>query len=205
MRCDETYFCFQCGAETFQSLAGFLVRCDLGVERFMDMKGIQVSIPGGFSCALRLIFPSKPQQAVIDVSIPGGFSCALRPNMKGSQGGLISGVSIPGGFSCALRLRQCRCEESNLAIVSIPGGFSCALRLPGSENIMIHWSKFQSLAGFLVRCDSLKSSFQGFNIAVSIPGGFSCALRHALMHADQRAILIRFNPWRVFLCVATRW
>ena len=62
--------------------------------------------------------------------------------------------------------------------VSIPGGFSCSLRprpLPGRQGLF--WM-FQSLAGFRARCDGIAPGQYWF-------------------------FEIRFNPWRVFVLVAT--
>ena len=112
-------------------------------------------------------------------------------------------VSIPGGFSCALRPHMCQPVGTSSSVpVSIPGGFSCALRLPSHRAHPSGMAEFQSLAGFLVRCDGTLSSETFIIYEVSIPGGFSCALRRDstafhLMEASS------FNPWRVFLCVAT--
>ena len=108
----------------FQSLLGFLMRCDTPVTAILVLRQ-RVSIPAGFSDALR-------QRAcvcvcrVLAVSIPAGFSDALRHHdliMKAVR----QYVSIPAGFSDALR----RCEDMStgcINIVSIPAGFSDALR-----------------------------------------------------------------------------
>ena len=63
-------------------------------------------------------------------------------------------VSIPAGFSDALRLQD-RLVHTAQIIVSIPAGFSDALRryrLPRKGSSM---KEFQSLLGFLMRCDDL--------------------------------------------------
>ena len=85
----------------FQSLAGFLVRCD--VNFIWSNAGQHVSIPGGFSCALRPLSGADCAGTVTIVSIPGGFSCALRPPAELDHRLMRFRVSIPGGFSCALR------------------------------------------------------------------------------------------------------
>ena len=61
--------------------------------------------------------------------------------------------------------------------VSIPAGFSDALRpvifgLPNRDDNM-----FQSLLGFLMRCDHFQYFLIDFQNMVSIPAGFSDALR----------------------------
>ena len=99
----------------FQSLLGFLMRCDRNVGAYQEMRD-QVSIPAGFSDALRL-YPSDALCVHSIVSIPAGFSDALRP------------VS------------------------------------PMACSFVLGW--FQSLLGFLMRCDiplrDNESGFIGFN------------------------------------------
>ena len=85
----------------FQSLLGFLMRCDrVKCLRFMQQK---VSIPAGFSDALRHSIRRYCKSASGTVSIPAGFSDALRPCTK-MPDSLQYIVSIPAGFSDALRL-----------------------------------------------------------------------------------------------------
>ena len=60
----------------FQSLLGFLMRCDHAATRFTAVDSF-VSIPAGFSDALRLLAREMEQQRSC-VSIPAGFSDALR-------------------------------------------------------------------------------------------------------------------------------
>ena len=110
--------------------------------------------------------------------------------------------------------------------VSIPGGFSWSLRLYGHSDLQSSFSGFQSLAGFLGRCD-LSSGFNPpIRLLVSIPGGFSWSLRRSIIRTirlkswvsipggfswslrlrsvgKRQAKSISFNPWRVFLVVAT--
>ena len=84
-------------------------------------------------------------------------------------------VSIPAGFSDALRpeLEQ---REAQPVPVSIPAGFSDALRPTGSFRSDPH-SSFQSLLGFLMRCDANYLGTLPVSGDVSIPAGFSDALR----------------------------
>ena len=63
-------------AVTFQSLLGFLMRCDLPVK-FERCRTYNVSIPAGFSDALRLDLHLSIFSKIV-VSIPAGFSDALR-------------------------------------------------------------------------------------------------------------------------------
>ena len=111
--------------------------------------------------------------------------------------------------------------------VSIPGGFSGSLRHLPSPRPMSCPMMFQSLAGFLARCDDCPGSRIERLVSVSIPGGFSGSLR---LHGGDGLHLARsvvsipggfsgslrlsgqlllsapwigFNPWRVFWLVAT--
>ena len=75
-------------------------------------------------------------------------------------------VSIPAGFSDALRpgLGICFMFQDT---VSIPAGFSDALRHRASF-IYMYDTKFQSLLGFLMRCDpeirtAVDAAYDGFN------------------------------------------
>ena len=65
----------------FQSLAGFLVRCD-SKSLDISINQIQFQSLAGFlvRCDLRRSSCSDP---IWIVSIPGGFSCALRPRWEG--------------------------------------------------------------------------------------------------------------------------
>ena len=85
-------------------------------------------------------------------------------------------VSIPAGFSDALRLNSLGVDRKLRSIrVSIPAGFSDALR-PRSSFVQSHQITFQSLLGFLMRCDdAVRIGAEGADW-VSIPAGFSDAL-----------------------------
>ena len=61
--------------------------------------------------------------------------------------------------------------------VSIPAGFSDALRHSYLRSGIGEQYLFQSLLGFLMRCDPRDFWRMSFFIAVSIPAGFSDALR----------------------------
>ena len=65
--------------------------------------------------------------------------------------------------------------------VSIPAGFSDALRLNFFKCVLICNHLFQSLLGFLMRCDRPVNSDLVTYAGVSIPAGFSDALRLPLM------------------------
>ena len=64
--------------------------------------------------------------------------------------------------------------------VSIPAGFSDALRQTVPLVNVKSRSLFQSLLGFLMRCDSIQRSGYEEDCLVSIPAGFSDALRHVV-------------------------
>ena len=79
MRCDRYCPCLADRERVFQSLLGFLMRCDPGIQNLC-------------------IHPDR-------VSIPIGFSDALRPGGRAGQREPSQQVSIPIGFSDALRLQ----------------------------------------------------------------------------------------------------
>ena len=62
--------------------------------------------------------------------------------------------------------------------VSIPAGFSDALRQDLLQSSSGGENRFQSLLGFLMRCDLPVSAQVRSVRQVSIPAGFSDALRH---------------------------
>ena len=70
---------------------------------------------------------------------------------------IVIQVSIPAGFSDALRHR-CHHVVIFGCVVSIPAGFSDALRLVANDPKYERWVLFQSLLGFLMRCDSFLDS-----------------------------------------------
>ena len=77
-----------------------------------------------------------------------------------------------------------RCDRSDAAyqchqFVSIPAGFSDALR-PCTPFVASVIAKFQSLLGFLMRCDDIVRDGLRAAMQVSIPAGFSDALRPAM-------------------------
>ena len=135
-----------------------------------------VSIPGGFSGSLRRLALSVVPELPHHVSIPGGFSGSLRPDHP------ASGKEDQGSFNPwrVFWLVATCCKEEDPA-----------------KQIM-----FQSLAGFLARCDCIGGAVDCDDISVSIPGGFSGSLRPNALVLMVRAAS-SFNPWRVFWLVAT--
>ena len=75
-------------------------------------------------------------------------------------------VSIPAGFSDALRQGD-QIMMKDETFVSIPAGFSDALRLKKGDTVTVFLPEFQSLLGFLMRCDlskgSMRKAMNGFN------------------------------------------
>ncbi len=132
----------------FQSLSGFLYRCDGGTVPELN--------------------------SVTVVSIPIGFSLSLRPYLSTTTFSSISLVSIPIGFSLSLRLGQWFIYPESLL-------------------------KFQSLSGFLYRCDSISGSSSARYSYVSIPIGFSLSLRPTLIPAPVRGAITRFQSLSGFL------
>ena len=133
----------------FQSLLGFLMRCDLGLaeigeggKKFQSLLGFLMRCDSVSLSSLLLC---------ISVSIPVGFSDALR--LIGSA----SAADVTNMFQSLLGFLM-RCDVSPF-LTSIP--------------IIM----FQSLLGFLMRCDlQCRTGMKSFG-TVSIPVGFSDALR----------------------------
>ena len=153
----------------FQSLLGFLMRCDLIRERSMSHTPPLFQSLLGFlmRCDLK---PTEFRHAYSEVSIPAGFSDALRPFFDFCVV-CHSSVSIPAGFSDALRLPPDKRKHEGRHDVSIPAGFSDALR--------------HVLRPVLIF------------VYVSIPAGFSDALRHKHRYLCY-PLLRSFNPCWVF-------
>ena len=83
----------------FQSLLGFLMRCDLNDARSSCIGPSFQSLLGFLMrCDYRLLFLRR---IAAKVSIPAGFSDALRPDGTRNETRIL--VSIPAGFSDALR------------------------------------------------------------------------------------------------------
>ena len=109
----------------FQSLLGFLIRCDEARSSVIN-NGVVVSIPIGFSNTLRPT-PVQPTYDIWRVSIPIGFSNTLRPSRTTTKQNYIKGFQSLLGFLI-------RCDQK------------------GAHPYFV-FSTFQSLLGFLIRCD----------------------------------------------------
>ncbi len=161
-----------------------------------------VSIPIGFSLSLRRRLRPLPRICRLQVSIPIGFSLSLRPP-SAWKSPPSSGVSIPIGFSLSLRRGGPPEDRAVRSAVSIPIGFSLSLRHVLAVHVSIHVYVFQSLSGFLYRCDC-NSHICGIadNSEFQSLSGF-------LYRCDVAATTFsggcsrRFNPYRVFSIVAT--
>ena len=81
------------------------------------------------------------KQPPVPVSIPAGFSDALRPKMAVASTPTLHQVSIPAGFSDALR-PQALGHQADSTLVSIPAGFSDALRHDGVSSFRCNSSSF---------------------------------------------------------------
>ncbi len=110
----------------FQSLSGFLYRCD-HIGRHERAAGAYVSIPIGFSLSLR------------------------RREIRKTSGATQTFQSLSGFL---YRCDICREPHRRHEHVSIPIGFSLSLRRPIPESAGDGPRKFQSLSGFLYRCDA---------------------------------------------------
>ena len=174
MRCDVAKNCEETLTPRFQSLLGFLMRCDHKRLCVCRDHGV-VSIPVGFSDALRHCVCTT-RYYFRYVSIPVGFSDALRLPEGHILLALIDVVSIPVGFSDALRpylFRQCVVTHKKFQSLL---GFlmRCDDVAPDGHDPNV---EFQSLLGFLMRCDTRRGIVAGGSGFVSIPVGFSDALR----------------------------
>ena len=127
MRCDDGDDSTHWFSNWFQSLLGFLMRCDSKNEFLISY--------------------------VFEVSIPAGFSNALRPGGPSSSRHFIQVVSIPAGFSNALRLDVAESVASADAFQSLLGFL---MRCDKTFTIRADTLEtFQSLLGFLMRCDTI--------------------------------------------------
>ena len=150
MRCDLSLKVCICSSDKFQSLLGFLMRCDIVVwSEFINRE--RVSIPAGFSDALR------PYEIGKRVTAMGQFQSLLGFLMRcdGSSSIVIQfSLRFQSLLGFLMRCDVYQMQESERSYgVSIPAGFSDALRLSESNDLPCSFILFQSLLGFLMRCD----------------------------------------------------
>ena len=160
----------------FQSLAGFLARCDLPSARRKILRS------GSFN----------PWRVFWLVATSGSVAAKLSP--------IVLFQSLAGFLARCDFWRRCCISFSGH--VSIPGGFSGSLRHPGCDPCHPHRSGFNPWRVFwlVATGDILRGRLQ--DIIVSIPGGFSGSLRLD-DPGNQISHRFGFNPWRVFWLVAT--
>jgi len=89
-------------------------------------------------------------------------------------------------------------------MVSIPIGFSSSLQPHDPRLSVAKFNSFQSLSGFQVRCNALKSKARTIPITSFNPYRvFKFVATHS--HADGLLVdVLSFNPYRVFKFVATQ-
>ena len=93
---------------------------------------------------------------------------------------IVDQVSIPAGFSNALR-RPCRIRDRPIVEFQSLLGFlmRCDVTVVRPKYPTM---PFQSLLGFLMRCDGKDPRTGNTGVDVSIPAGFSNALRQQEIH-----------------------
>ena len=169
MRCDVADRCPHTLNEKFQSLLGFLMRCDWC---------------SGVSCEREFLFQSLL-----------GFLMRC-DQIVGGCGNVINVVSIPIGFSNALRhqaLHHGHCQHNPFQ--SLLGFLMRCDRYSSIRRLSM--TMFQSLLGFLMRCDVRAPGTKKSNARFQSLLGF-------LMRCDVgrsrsfQGILICFNPYWVF-------
>ena len=200
MRCDSVLIV------RINILPGFnplwVFQCAATRDWVISIPHAEVSIPYGFSNALRRVLFWPLHSLHFYVSIPYGFSNALRRG-KSFRLPVKFDVSIPYGFSNALR-PIINGRISNWYSVSIPYGFSNALRHRAYGREDLPECAFQSLMGFPMRCDLHLFFHPSTGSACFNPlWVFQCAATGASSHPLKNCI--GFNPLWVFQCAATAW
>jgi hypothetical protein len=184
----------------FQSLSGFLARCDSTRFHFLFIGLISFNPCRVFSLVATSVRHNEQPMADV-VSIPVGFSRSLRQYALSLSLYWLDKFQSLSGF-----LARCDLEGDiqNLMIftVSIPVGFSRSLRLAKLGYILAIEKGFQSLSGFLARCDSEASDREnGRYLRFNPCRVFSLVATVAIdFETDYYG---RFNPCRVFSLVAT--
>ena len=138
-----------------------------------------VSIPVGFSRSLQQEVCKKQGWQWIEVSIPVGFSRSLQQIYSAQAFCPLRPVSIPVGFSRSLQLQYLPDLLERRKLFQSLSGFlvRCNFTLLLNKTT---GDKFQSLSGFLVRCNIHKGAGQVQSDPVSIPVGFSRSLQRNL-------------------------
>ena len=159
----------------FQSLSGFQVHCNVA-EPLACVVPNRVSIPIGFSSALQC----PPELDVITNRIGFNpyrvFKC-IAILIESRILLFISMFQSLSGFQVHCNHATELLQDVQRCSVSIPIGFSSALQLRHHEWVSIGGFRFQSLSGFQVHCNLFGPSYR-----------------------QDRCY--RFNPYRVFKCIA---
>ena len=188
------------GTHGFQSLSGFLVRCDLKLYH-LPIVYQEVSIPVGFSRSLRLYHLTSVLKRELGFNPCRVFSFAAT-GMLLLRISSCQNVSIPVGFSRSLRLINYCVSQVDGAVFQSLSGFLVRCDMARSRLAGLSRASFQSLSGFLVRCDSRMTRWAqlcrfGFNPCRVF--SFAATLRCFHPCPDK----IGFNPCRVFSFAAT--
>ena len=141
------------------------------------LPAIHVSIPIGFSGSLQQCSLWNDRLSVDLVSIPIGFSGSLQLYPRKCFGYVFICFNPYRVFwFAATRILFSLKYISNT--VSIPIGFSGSLQPQMTPRTrFLSRPRFQSLSGFLVRCNSIPVNASGTSLSVSIPIGFSGSLQ----------------------------
>ena len=161
----------------FQSLSGFLVRCN--------------NSPTGTGKCIGKEFQSL-----------SGFLVRCNVRYDRREADLNDWVSIPIGFSGSLQPPDDRHISVSYDAVSIPIGFSGSLQQPGSNRPGVPAGEFQSLSGFLVRCN-LSSGQAGIQPNPSFNPYRVFWFAATFLPTGRLRFSFRFNPYRVFWFAAT--
>ena len=154
----------------------FVATHDLGRS---GMPISQVSIPVGFSGSLQRSDDHQVPSGSM-VSIPVGFSGSLQlDRIDRHRADLLHGFNPCRVFWFVAT--RCMAIHADLAdTVSIPVGFSGSLQLSERNLSTSSTQWFQSLSGFLVRCNiAMRYRHPSQMIDVSIPVGFSGSLQRS--------------------------
>ena len=193
MRCDEENE-RRCGyVEMFQSLLGFLMRCDLIVAAGAINPLVQFQSLLGFlmRCDHPIVYVFT---LTTFVSIPVGFSDALR---RQSAEPCMPADRFQSLLGFLMRCDHILSEAGILAcqFQSLLGFLMRCDQTSNEEGGALQ--RFQSLLGFLMRCDYHSHLDSLYPPPVSIPVGFSDALRPTTM-GNAEAVARCFNPCWVF-------
>ena len=191
MRCDTILIASNESPLTFQSLLGFLMRCDS--QTTPAKHGRQVSIPAGFSDALRQNRAPALSCLLSFQSLLGFLMRCDLMNLWGSRTTKKKFQSLLGFLMRCDNIFNCVAEPASLFQSLL--GFLMRCDLRPHQSYPCAW--FQSLLGFLMRCDQMNAAKINIAMIVSIPAGFSDALR--LKARDAMLVLYTFQSLLGFL------